>query len=917
VNVNLNVARLAPTANGDVDPQETSEWLESLEAVLKHQGPERVRYLIDALIEKARQDDVPIPASITTAYVNTIDAEDQAPFPGDRYIERKIKSFVRWNALAMVLKANKNTNVGGHIATFASAATLYEIGFNHFFRGRHEAHPGDIIYFQGHASPGMYARAFLEGRISEQQLKNFRQELHEGGGLSSYPHPWLMPHFWQFPTVSMGLGPLMSIYQARYNRYLQDRGLAKTEQARIWAFLGDGECDEPETLGAIGHAGREKLDNLTWVINCNLQRLDGPVRGNGKIIQELEGIFHGAGWNVIKVIWGSDWDVLLEKDHTGALGRRMMEVVDGEYQEFAVKGGAFIREHFFNTPELKAMVEEYSDEQLGKLKRGGHDPLKVYAAYHAAESCRGRPSVILAKTVKGYGIPGEGGEGRQTTHQLKKLSVKVHTEPDLAPDEVAKRQMLAALQMFRDRFQLPFTDKQLQEVPFVKFEEGSPEQRYMAQRQAALGGPQPFRNTEFKPCAPPERKSFQRLYQATPQGKGQSTTLAWVGLMTQLCRDPNVGKLIVPIVPDEGQTFGMPPMYKAFGIYNPRGQLYNPVDKGSLTEYRESQTGQILQEGINEPGAMSSFVAAGTAYSTHGVNTIPFYIYYSMFGFQRIGDLAWAAADARCRGFMMGATAGRTTLNGEGLQHEDGHSHLVATTIPTCRAYDPAFAYELAVIIEDGINRMYVKGEECFYYLTVYNESYEMPAMPEDARDGIIHGLYPFRTVKPENAKNTVDLLGSGVILNEVLRAQTILAEKYGVASTVYSATSYQELRRDALECERQNRLHPEAEPKKAYVGQVLGGRDTPIIASSDYMRSVPELIAPFVNSRLLALGTDGFGRSETRAALRRFFEVDAESVVVAALYALSKQGKLERSTVSAAIKDLGLNPDRPAPWTV
>jgi pyruvate dehydrogenase E1 component len=912
----MNISGLVPGTDGDVDPQETSEWLESLDAVLRSMGPDRARFLLDTLIEKAERDGVPIPGAITTAYVNSIDADDQPDFPGDRALERRIKSYVRWNAMAMVLRANKNTNVGGHIATYASAATLYEIGFNHFFRGATPDQPGDIIYFQGHASPGMYARAYLEGRLSEEQLKNFRQELSPGGGLSSYPHPWLMPKFWQFPTVSMGLGPIMSIYQARYNRYLRDRKLANTDKVRVWAFLGDGECDEPETLGAIGHAGRERLDNLTWVINCNLQRLDGPVRGNGKIIQELEGIFRGAGWNVIKVIWGSEWDSLLRHDHSGALARRMMAVVDGEYQEYVVKGGAFIREHFFNTPELRSLVAHLTDDQITNLKRGGHDPLKVYAAYKAAVEHKGAPTVILAKTVKGYGIPGEGGEGKNTTHQLKKLAVKIEAEPNLAPDEMAKRQMMAGLRLFRDRFQLPFTDEQMQDVPLFKPADDSQEMKYLRQRRQALGGHQPFRNTEFKPCQAPDHKTFERLYGATPAGKGQSTTLAWVGLMTQLCRDPNVGKLIVPIVPDEGQTFGMPPMYKAFGIYNSVGQLYNPVDKGSLTEYRESTTGQILQEGINEAGAMSSFIAAATAYTTHGVNTIPFYIYYSMFGFQRIGDLAWAAADARCRGFLMGATAGRTTLNGEGLQHEDGHSHLVAMTIPTCRAYDPAYAYELAVIIEDGINRMYVKGEECFYYLTVYNESYDMPAMPEGARDGIIKGIYPLKTVDSAKGKPTVELLGSGVILNEVVRAQAILGEKFGIGSRVHSVTSYQELRRDAIECERWSRMHPDKEPRKPYVSTALAGKN-PIIASSDYLRSLPEQIASYVGGRLTALGTDGFGRSETRKALRRFFEVDAECVAAAALYALAARGELDRGVAAKAIKELGINPDSPAPWTV
>ncbi|QJW99176.1 pyruvate dehydrogenase (acetyl-transferring), homodimeric type [Frigoriglobus tundricola] len=925
----------------DNDPQETAEWLEAMEAVLKHGGPERAKFLLETLIAVADRSGAKMHGGITTPYVNTIPADDQPAFPGDRAIERKIKSIVRWNAMAMVLKANKTTNVGGHIATFASAATLYEIGFNHFFHGRSDSHPGDVVFFQGHASPGMYARAYVEGRLDEHKLDNFRQELKAGGGVPSYPHPWLMPDFWQYPTVSMGLGPIMSIYHARYNRYLRDRELADTDKARVWAFLGDGECDEPESLGSISLAGREKLDNLTWVINCNLQRLDGPVRGNGKIIQELEGVFRGAGWNVIKVVWGSEWDELLKNDHTGALARRMMEVVDGEYcdyvgrdmrtpdevakskfiseEEDADRRGAYIRTVFFNTPELKSLVEHLSNQQIATLKRGGHDPLKVYAAYKAATEHKGQPTVILVKSVKGYGIPGDGGQGKFTTHQLKKLTVQIEAVPDMKAEEKAKRQTLAALRQFRDRFELPHVpDSELEHVPFYRPADDSPELKYIKARRTALGGPQPFRNNTFVPCKPPDRKGFERLYGATVEGKTASTTFAWVNLMTQLCRDPNVGKLLVPIVPDEGQTFGMPPMYRTFGMYSSVGQTYTPVDKGSLSEYRESKTGQILQEGINEAGSMASFIAAGTAYSTHGVNTIPFYIYYSMFGFQRIGDLAWAAADARCRGFLMGATAGRTTINGEGLQHEDGHSHLVAMTIPTCRTYDPAYAYELAVIVEEGINAMYVRGEECFYYLTVYNEAYDMPAMPGEAvREGIIRGLYPVKSVAPAGAKLEVQLLGSGVILNEALRAQQILADKFGIGSTVYSATSYQMLRKDALECERHNRLHPAAAPKVPYVQQVLGKTKGPVVATSDYMRALPETVAPYLNGRLLALGTDGFGRSETRKALRRFFEVDAEHVALAALCALVQRSELDRAVLAKAIADLGLNPDAPPPWTV
>ncbi|VTS03975.1 pyruvate dehydrogenase (acetyl-transferring), homodimeric type [Tuwongella immobilis] len=909
---NLNLPADLP----DQDPTETSEWLESLEAMVRTQGPERAQYLLQQLLFTAHKYGVTVPFSANTPYVNTITLDEQPMFPGNRELERKIKSYIRWNAMAMVVKANKTTNVGGHIATFASAATLYEIGFNHFFRGASGDHPGDIVYFQGHASPGMYARAFLEGRLSEQQLLNFRQELQDGGGLSSYPHPWLMPNFWQYPTVSMGLGPIMAIYQARFIRYLQDRGHSPKHDARVWAFLGDGECDEPETLGAITLAAREKLDNLCFVINCNLQRLDGPVRGNGKIIQELEAAFRGAGWNVIKVVWGSEWDSILAKDTTGALVRRMGEVVDGEYQEYVVKGGAFIREKFFNTPELKALVSHLSDEQLNNLKRGGHDPLKVYAAYKTAVENKNSPSVILVKTIKGYGTPSE---GKNTAHQAKKVVYegRLETPMDGTPADKEKARQQIAMKQFRDRFAIPVSDEQLESIPFYRPSPDSPEMVYLHERRKALGGYQPARNNEFTPCQPPLAKSFERLHQGSVAGKSQSTTLAWVNLMMDVMQDPNIGKLIVPIVPDEGQTFGMPGMYSKFGIYSHVGQLYTPVDAGSMTSYRESTTGQILQEGINEAGSMCSFIAAGTAYSTHRVNTIPFYIYYSMFGFQRIGDLAWAAADSRCKGFLMGGTAGRTTLNGEGLQHEDGHSHIMAMTIPNCRAYDPAYGYELAVIIEDGIKKMYVDGDDVFYYLTVYNEGYEMPSMPEGVRDGIIKGIYKLRETKPEGAKLHVQLLGSGVILNEVLKASKLLAEKFNIGSTVYSVTSYQMLRRDAIETERHNRLHPTQSPKKAYIQEVLGNTTGPIIASSDYMRMLPEQVAPYLDGRLLALGTDGFGRSETRQALRRFFEVDAESVTVAALYSLAQQGQLEQSLVAQAIQQLGLDPEKPAPWTV
>jgi pyruvate dehydrogenase E1 component len=906
----------------DIDPAETTDWLESLEAILKIQGPERAKFILDALKEKAKTAGIVDEMGIHTPYLNTITREEEVLFPGDRALERKIKSLIRWNAMAMVAKANKTTNVGGHIATYQSAATLYEVGFNHFYRGRTDDTHGDIIYFQGHASPGPYARAFLEGRLSDTNLRNFRQELQDGGGLSSYPHPWLMPDFWQYPTVSMGLGPIMAIYQARFARYLEARGLTETRGTHIWAYLGDGECDEPESLGCLSIAAREKLDNLIFVVNCNLQRLDGPVRGNGKIIQELEGIFRGAGWNVVKCIWGSEWDEILARDITGALSRRMMEVPDGEYQEYAYaakKGNpGLIREKFFNTPELKALVAHLSDDQLAAMKRGGHDPVKVYNAYRAAINHRGGPSVVLVKTVKGYGTSSE---ANNTAHQEKKFEIALTAQEKLIgegdAEELKKMQEIKGLRSFRDRFHIPLTDDELKDYKFYRPADDAPEMKYLHERRKALGGYQPSRNNVFVPCQPPLPETFARSLQATIPGKGNSTTLGWVVLLQSMMKDPNIGKLIVPICPDEGQTFGLPPVYNQFGIYSPAGQTYTPVDKGTPTTYREAVNGQVFQEGINEAGSMATFIAAGTAYSTFSTNTIPFYIYYSMFGFQRVGDLIWAAADSRCRGFLMGATAGRTTLNGEGLQHEDGHSHLAAMTVPTCRAYDPAWAYETATIVEEGINRMYVKGEDLFYYITIYNESYEMPGMPEGVRDGILKGLYAFKTLKPEGAKHTAQLLGSGVILREVLRAQEILATKYKVATTVYSATSYQELRRDCIECERTNRLHPDQPKKISHVEKTLGGTSGPIIASSDNMRTVSEQISPYVNGRLLALGTDGFGRSETRANLRRFFEVDAEHVTIATLSALAERGELDRAIVKQAIVDLGVNPDRPHPWTV
>ncbi|MEZ6140192.1 MAG: pyruvate dehydrogenase (acetyl-transferring), homodimeric type [Zavarzinella sp.] len=906
----------------DVDPLETYEWLESLSAVIKGQGLERAQFLLDQLSHRMQAaGSTQKVGSLHSPYINTIPTELEVPFPGDREMERRIKSLVRWNAMAMVARANKTTNVGGHIATFASAATLYEIGFNHFFRGMTDDSSGDVVYFQGHASPGMYARAFLEGRLNKKQLENFRQELQEGGGLSSYPHPWLMPDFWQYPTVSMGLGPIMAIYQARYARYLKGRDLCNTENTHVWAFLGDGECDEPETLGCLSIAAREGLDNLTFLVNCNLQRLDGPVRGNGKIVQELEGIFRGAGWNVIKCVWGSDWDELLARDTTGALTNRLLTIPDGEYQEYAYhckKGNfAIIREKLFNTPELKALVEHLTDEDLASLRRGGHDPVKVYNAYRAAMNTRGKPSVILAKTVKGYATSSE---ANNTAHQEKKLKVVLtqeELEQMLDPSDKEHKMELKALQGFRERLQIDIPDAVLEKCDLYHPGDDAPEIKYLHERRRSLGGYLPARNNVFVPCKAPAAESFERTMQGTPPGKGQSTTLAWVTLMQSLMKDPNVGKLIVPIVPDEGQTFGLPPLYKTFGLYSPAGQKYVPVDKGTMSEYREASNGQIFQEGINEAGSMATFIAAGTAYSTHRTNTIPFYIYYSMFGFQRVGDLIWAAADARTRGFLMGATAGRTTLNGEGLQHEDGHSHLAAMTVPTCRAYDPAWGYELAVIIEDGIRRMFVDNEECFYYLTVYNESYDMPAMPEATREGIIRGIYSYRERKVAEAKATVQLLGSGVILQQVLKAQELLAEKYSIESTVYSVTSYQQLIRDGVECERMNRLHPEAEQKVPYIQQVLADTDGPIVATSDYMRALPTQLATYLGDRFLPLGTEGFGRSETRQNLRRFFEVDAQHVVVASLYKLELIGKVPVGTTTQAIKDFDINPDAPAPWTV
>jgi pyruvate dehydrogenase E1 component len=881
----------------DVDPSETSEWLGSLDYVRKSRGGERVRYLIKALENRARSEGIDIPFETTTPYINTIPPSKQPPYPGNRELERRIKSIIRWNAMAMVVRANKkNKGQGGHISTFASSATLYEVAFNHFFRGRGESgYSGDLVYFQGHASPGMYSRAFVEGRLDQTKLENFRRELQPGGGLSSYPHPWLMPDFWEYPTVSMGLGPIMAIYQARFNEYLNDRGLKDTKGQKVWAFLGDGECDEPETLGAITLASREKLDNLIFVVNCNLQRLDGPVRGNGKIMQELEAIFRGAGWNVIKVVWGSDWDPLLEKDESGLLVQRMTEVVDGQYQKYTGMPGSYIREHFFGKyPELLKLVENYSDEKLEKMKRGGHDPEKVYAAYKAAAEHKGQPTVILAKTIKGYGL-GEAGEGRNIAHNQKEMNEKELLE-------------------FRSRFGIPISDDEVANAPFYKPPESSIEIKYLKDRRTKLGGSLPLRPTKHPVTQIPTLEDYRKFMSTQLEGKHISTTNGFVRLLGRLVKDKQIGPQIVPIVPDESRTFGMEGLFREIGIYAHAGQLYEPVDSDQLAYYKEAKDGQILEEGITEAGSMSSFVAAGTAYSAHGINMIPFYIYYSMFGFQRVGDSIWAAADMRAKGFLIGGTAGRTTLNGEGLQHQDGHSHLNAIAFPTIRAYDPAWAYETVVIVLDGMRRLYQEGETGIYYITVHNEDYDMPAMPEGIEEGIIRGMYPFRSQEVDQAKGRVQLFGSGAILRHVLEAQQILADKYKIASDAWSVTSYTQLRRDAQSCERWNMLHPDQAAKKSYLQTVLEGVRGPIISASDNVRAVGEQLLPYMTEDYYVLGCDGMGRSETRATLRRHFEVDAVSIVVAALYRLSKQGVLSASVVSKAIQDLGLDPEKQNP---
>lgn len=879
-----------------VEEIEIREWLESLEYVLQTGGPERVKKLLLELDTYAHEAGVELPFTANTPYINTIPQSKQPSFPGGREIERRIKSIIRWNAMAMVVRANKEEpGIGGHISTYASAATIYEIAFNHFFRGRDDNYDGDQIYFQGHAAPGIYARAFLEGRISKEKLENFRRELKKGGGLSSYPHPWLMPDFWEFPTVSMGLGPIMAIYQARFNRYLEDRGLKQPGKSKVWAFLGDGETDEPEALGAISLAAREKLDNLIFVINCNLQRLDGPVRGNGNIVQELEAVFRGAGWNVIKVIWGSEWDSLLEEDKRGRLTQRMNEMIDGESQKYIVEDGAYIRENFFGKyPELLKLVEKYSDDYLLKMKRGGHDPEKVYAAFKAAVESTGKPTVVLARTVKGYGL-GEAGEGKNITHQQKKLN----------EDE---------LKEFRTRFGIPISDDEIAHAPFYRPAENSPEIKYLKERRKALGGYVPRRMVKVNPIQTPSEELFEEFYKGTG-GRDASTTMVFVRILSKLLKDREVGKLIVPIVPDEARTFGMESLFRAIGIYSHVGQLYDPVDRDSLLYYKEARDGQILEEGITEAGAMSSFVAAGTAYATHGVNTIPFFIYYSMFGFQRIGDLAWAAADMRAKGFLIGGTSGRTTLAGEGLQHQDGQSHLLAYPIPNVITYDPAFAFELAVIIREGIYRMYEKQENHYYYITVLNENYPMPEMPKikGIKEGILRGMYKFHASKKKSG-NKVHLMGSGAILNEVIKAQTILEEKYGVSADIWSVTSYKMLRLDAMECERHNMLYADSQKKTPFISQVTEGESGVFVSASDYVQILGDSISKWLPGPLTTLGTYGFGRSEGREALRDFFEVDAKHIVYASLYALYKDKKIKAAALKAAAKELGINPDKPNP---
>ncbi|MBI5171119.1 MAG: pyruvate dehydrogenase (acetyl-transferring), homodimeric type [Candidatus Eisenbacteria bacterium] len=877
----------------DSDAGETQEWLDALEDIVRVHGKERADFLLRRLLKRARQLQVGLPGLVQSRYINTISSEQEPPFPGDERLEKRIRRIIRWNAAAMVVGGNKRfEGLGGHLSTYASAASLYEVGFNHFFRGKDDGSSGDQVFFQGHAAPGIYSRAFLEGRIREDKMNHFRREA-GGVGLPSYPHPRLLPDFWEFPTVSMGLGPLNAIYQARYNRYLNSRGLADTTNSHVWAYLGDGETDEPEATGALTLAAREGLDNLTFVINCNLQRLDGPVRGNGKIIQELEAVFTGAGWNVIKVVLAREWDELLAKDVEGVLVDRLNDTVDGDWQKYVTESGAYVREHFFGAdPRLAKMVEHLSDDQIKHLRRGGHDYKKIYAAYAAALATKGRPTVILAKTVKGWTL-GPGAEARNMTHQKKKLDL----------DE---------LRRFRDLLELPISDKKLADAPLYHPGADSEEVKYLLERRNALGGCMPKRLVRAKALPPAEPKAFSEFDNGTPEGQAVSTTMVFGKLLRNLLRDPNYGKRVAPISPDEARTFGMEVLVREIGIYQPFGQKYDPVDSKLVLSYTEKKDGQLLEEGITEAGSMASFMAAGTSYSTHGATTIPFYIFYSMFGFQRTMDSIWAFGDARGRGFMLGATAGRTTLNGEGLQHEDGHSHLLASAVPNCMAYDPTYAYELAVIIQDGLRRMYVNGEDIFYYLSLYNQDYQQPKKPEGVDAGILAGLYAYK--KAGKGKLKAQLFGSGPMMLHALRAQEILAEKYDVAADVWSATSYVQLRNEALSCERWNRLHPTETPRVPYVTRVLKGAEGPVVASSDWMKSVNDMPARWIPNRFVALGTDGYGRSDTRDALRRHFEVDAEHIVVATLHALSQEGKVKPEVVAKAIAEFGINPDAVEP---
>ncbi len=873
----------------DSPEEEVAEWIEAFDQVVEEEGTNRGCELLEALIERARSSGVEVPIQLNTPYINTIPVEEEVPYPGDRQLERRLKSLTRWNAMAMVHSQNKkDPGIGGHISTYSSLATLLEVGFNHFFHGRYGDQPGDFIYFQGHASPGVYARAFLLGRISEEEVRNFRHELRGLPALSSYPHPWLMPDFWRFPTVSMGLGPLNSIYQARFMRYLENRDLIPKTPRKVWAFVGDGESDEPESMGSLTLASREKLDNLIFVVNCNLQRLDGPVRGNGKIIQELEAAFRGAGWNVIKVIWGGDWDRLFARDKSGLLVKRLGEVVDGEYQTYKVKGGEYIRRKFFGKyPELLEMVSDMSDEELHRLTRGGHDPQKVYNAYKRAVEHEGAPSVILAHTVKGYGLGSA--EARNATHQEKKLADQ-------------------ALTAFRSRFEIPVPEMAAKEGRLYRPPDDSPEIVYAKKRREELGGfllKREVPKSTFQ--APPLTEFADSL--AGSKGRAVSTTMGFVSMLRQLMKDPEIGKLIVPIIPDEGRTFGMESIIRQVGIYASQGQLYKPHDQDMLLYYREEKGGQILEEGITEAGSMASFTAAGTAYANYKVPTIPFFTYYSMFGFQRIGDMVWAFADSRGKGFMMGGTAGRTTLAGEGLQHQDGHSLVLSSTVPTCRSYDPAYVYEVAVIVQDGIRRMYQEMEDRFYYITLYNEDYAMPEMPEGCQEGILRGIYKYKSAP--SGKAAVQLFGSGSILNEALRAQGVLAEKYGVQSDVWSVTSYNELRREALSTERWNRLHPAEPEKQPYILTVLDGTDGPIVAATDFMKVVPDQLSPWLGKRLVTLGTDGFGRSDNREHLRRHFEVNAESIVVATLSRLARDGKFDIDRAQKAFEELGVDSEK------